>query len=87
MKKSILKKYSNKPVNPAYYDTIKITGEKEPIGLMEGIRQREANKPPVSVEEELQRLNVVSRKLKNIILYGGFEFMKKLKTILPKKYF
>lgn len=63
------------------------TENEEPLGILEQIRQREANKPPVKIEEELQRMNEKSRKPKNIILYGGIEFMKKLKTILPKKYF
>ena len=85
MKKSILEKYANKPVNPAYYDTIKITGEKEPIGLMEGIRQHEANKLPVNVEEELQKLNEASRKPKDMTIYGGFEFIVKLRKALSKK--
>jgi disulfide oxidoreductase YuzD len=84
MKKSIRKAYANKPVNPAYYDTIKITGEKEPIGLMEEIRQHEANKPPVRIEEELQRMNVVSRKPKVMTIYGGFEFIEKLRKALFK---
>ena len=122
MKKLILEKYKDKPVNPKYYATIKISGDtntvthaltrkefqenkqgfvwldnitgrlmfhddEEPLSILEQIRQREANKPPVNVEEELQKLNEASRKPKNIILYGGIEFMKKLKTILPKKYF
>ena len=122
MKKLILKKYKDKPVNPKYYATIKISGDtntmthtlikkefqegkqglvytdtitvrlmfhddEQPLSILEQIRQREANKPPVNVEEELQKLNEASRKPKNIILYGGIEFMKKLKTILPKKYF
>ena len=65
---------------------LKIENE-EPHGMLEQIRQEQANKPPVRIEEELQRMNVVSRKPKGITLYGGLEFMKKLKTILPKKYF
>lgn len=84
MKKSIREAYGTKPVNPAYYDTIKITGEKEPIGLMEEIRQHEANKPPVRIEEELQRMNVVSRKPKVMTIYGGFEFIEKLRKALFK---
>ena len=63
------------------------TENEEPLGILEQIRQREANKPPVKIEEELQRMNEARRKPKNITLYGGIEFMKKLKTILPKKYF
>jgi hypothetical protein len=82
MKKSIREAYRTKPVNPAYYDTIKITGEKEPIGLMEGIREYEANKPPVRIEEELQRMNVASRKPKVMTIYGGFEFIEKLRKAL-----
>ena len=61
--------------------------DEQPLSIMEQIRQCEANKPPVRIEEELEKMNRASRKPKNIILYGGIEFMKKLKTILPKKYF
>ena len=75
------------PVEVKLLKSILKTENEEPLGILEQIRQREANKPPVKIEEELQRMNEKSRKPKNIILYGGIEFMKKLKTILPKKYF
>lgn len=60
--------------------------EDKPLGIMEQIRQREANKPPVSIEEELQKMNEASRKPKNMTIYGGFEFIKKLRKALPNKY-
>ena len=61
--------------------------DEQPLGIMEQIRLEQANKPPVRIEEEFKRMDEANRKPKNITLYGGFEFMKKLKTILPKKYF
>jgi hypothetical protein len=82
--KNLKKMFINKEVNPKYYETIKITGEKEPIGLIEGIRQYEANKPPVRIEEEFKRMDEVSRKPKVMTIYGGFEFIKKLRKMLPK---
>ena len=63
----------------------KLIGEKEPIGLIEGIRQHEANKPPVRIEEELQRMNEVNRKPKVMTIYGGIEFIEKLRKALSKK--
>ena len=63
------------------------TDGNKPLGIMEQIREREANKPPVRIEEEFQRMDIERRKPKVITLYGGFEFMKKIEKILPKKYF
>ena len=59
-------------------------GEKEPIGLIEGIRQYEVNKPPVRLESEL---NNAYKGQNNMTIYGGFEFIEKLRKMLPKKYF
>jgi len=57
--------------------------EDKPLGIMEQIRLEEANKLPVRLEEELNR----PYKKPNIMtLYGGFEFIEKLRKALPKKY-
>ena len=104
MKKSILEKYTNRKVNPAYYGKITISGnttgmtktltrkefqegkqgmvwadmktgklffkdDKEPLGIMEQIKLEQANKPPVRIEEELQRMNEARRKPILLILY------------------
>ncbi|MFA5207274.1 MAG: hypothetical protein WC428_01195 [Candidatus Paceibacterota bacterium] len=58
--------------------------EEKPIGLIEGIRQYEANKPPVRLESEL---NKAYKGQNNMTIYGGFEFIEKLRKLLPKKYF
>jgi hypothetical protein len=59
----------------------------EPLGLMEQIRQAEANKPSVRIEKEFKRMDEASRKPKVMTIYGGFEFIEKLRKALPKKYF
>jgi hypothetical protein len=122
MKMSILEKYANREVNPAYYHTITISGntsgmtktltrkefqegkqgmvwadmntgklffkdDKEPLGIMEQIRLEQANKPPVRIEEEFKRMDEASRKPKVMTIYGGFEFIEKLKKLLPNKFF
>jgi hypothetical protein len=63
------------------------TDNDEPLGLMEQIRLEQANKPPVRVEEEFRRMDEASRKPKVMTIYGGFEFIEKLRKALPKKYF
>jgi hypothetical protein len=56
--------------------------DEKPIGLIEGIRQYEANKPPVRLEDELNKPSY--RGPNNMTIYGGFEFIKKLRKALPK---
>jgi hypothetical protein len=61
--------------------------DEQPLGIMEQIRLEQVNKPPVRIEEELQRMNIASRKPKFMTIYGGFEFIEKLRKALPKKFF
>jgi hypothetical protein len=74
-----------------YVDTI--TGrlmfhdDEQPLSILEQIELEQRNKPPVRIEEELEKMNRASRKPKNIVLYGRIEFIEKLRKILPKKYF
>jgi len=62
---------------------MKIDSDK-PLGLMEQIRLEQANKPPVRLEEELSK---PYKKPNNMTIYGGFEFIEKIRKALPKKYF
>ena len=122
MKKSILEKYGNREVNPAYYGKITISGDtsgmtktltrkefqegkqgmvwadkvtgrlifkddEQPLSIMEQIELEQRNKPPVRIEEEFKRMNELSRKPKVMTIYGGFEFIEKLRKALPKKFF
>ncbi len=61
--------------------------DEKPLDIMEQIRQEEANKPPVRIEEEFKRIDEASRKPKRMTIYGGYEFIEKLRKALPKKFF
>ena len=51
----------------------------EPVGLIEQIRQHEANKPEVSLEEEL---NKPPRRPNNDTIYGSIEFIEKFQEAI-----
>jgi hypothetical protein len=61
--------------------------DEQPLSIMEQIELEQRNKPPVKIEEELQKMNRANRKPKVMRIYGGVEFIEKLRKILPKKYF